>query len=145
LDKYKTLIRSRDLEITQLHSYVDEMRIKNNDNIDKNTLKNMFESIIDNLPLNVTNDVKKDLLKLAKYLNVVVDINLNENIRKQPYRKSAPKNYKLKEHRFLQVQSKSNLESESDKIEDALKEFDGDYDIEELRLMRIKFISEVAN
>ena len=31
------------------------------------------------------------------------------------------------------------------KIEDALKEFDGDYDIEELRLMRIKFISEVAN
>lgn len=37
------------------------------------------------------------------------------------------------------------LESESDKIEDALKEFDGDYDIDELRLMRIKFISEVAN
>ncbi len=37
------------------------------------------------------------------------------------------------------------MESESDRIEDALKEFDGDYDIEELRLMRIKFISEVAN
>lgn len=37
------------------------------------------------------------------------------------------------------------MESETDKIEDALKEFDGDYDIEELRLMRIKFISEVAN
>ncbi len=37
------------------------------------------------------------------------------------------------------------MDSESDKIEDALKEFDGDYDIEELRLMRIKFISEVAN
>ena len=32
-----------------------------------------------------------------------------------------------------------------DPVEDALKEFDGDYDIEELRLMRIKFISEVAN
>ncbi len=26
-----------------------------------------------------------------------------------------------------------------------LKEFDGEYDIDELRLMRIKFISEVAN
>jgi ATP-dependent DNA helicase RecQ len=26
-----------------------------------------------------------------------------------------------------------------------LKEFDGEYDINELRLMRIKFISEVAN
>jgi len=37
------------------------------------------------------------------------------------------------------------MESESDRIEDALKEFDGDYDINELRLMRIKFISEVAN
>jgi ATP-dependent DNA helicase RecQ len=37
------------------------------------------------------------------------------------------------------------MDSESDNIETALKEFDGDYDIEELRLMRIKFISEVAN
>ncbi|MDK2770636.1 MAG: DNA helicase RecQ [Flavobacterium sp.] len=37
------------------------------------------------------------------------------------------------------------MDSESDKIEEALKEFDGDYDTEELRLMRIKFISEVAN
>ncbi len=37
------------------------------------------------------------------------------------------------------------MESESDDIETALKEFDGDYDIDELRLMRIKFISEVAN
>ena len=37
------------------------------------------------------------------------------------------------------------MESESDDIEKALKEFDGDYDIDELRLMRIKFISEVAN
>jgi ATP-dependent DNA helicase RecQ len=37
------------------------------------------------------------------------------------------------------------MESETDKIEPALKEFEGEYDIEELRLMRIKFISEVAN
>jgi len=37
------------------------------------------------------------------------------------------------------------MESETDKIEEALKEFDGEYDIDELRLMRIKFISEVAN
>lgn len=37
------------------------------------------------------------------------------------------------------------MESESDRIEDALKEFDGDFDIDELRFMRIKFISEVAN
>jgi ATP-dependent DNA helicase RecQ len=37
------------------------------------------------------------------------------------------------------------MESDSDNIEAALKEFEGDYDIDELRLMRIKFISEVAN
>ena len=37
------------------------------------------------------------------------------------------------------------MESESDSIEDALKEFDGEYDLDELRFMRIKFISEVAN
>ena len=37
------------------------------------------------------------------------------------------------------------MESETDSIEKALKEFDGDYDLDELRFMRIKFISEVAN
>ena len=37
------------------------------------------------------------------------------------------------------------MEAESDSIANALKEFEGDYDTEELRLMRIKFISEVAN
>jgi ATP-dependent DNA helicase RecQ len=37
------------------------------------------------------------------------------------------------------------MESHSDKISDAIEEFDGDYEEEELRLYRIKFISEVAN
>ena len=37
------------------------------------------------------------------------------------------------------------LEADSDKIDDAMKEFGGDYEEEELRLYRIKFISEVAN
>ncbi|WP_282134479.1 RecQ family ATP-dependent DNA helicase [Seonamhaeicola maritimus] len=37
------------------------------------------------------------------------------------------------------------MESETDDIDDAIEEFDGDYDDEELRLYRIKFISEVAN
>ncbi len=37
------------------------------------------------------------------------------------------------------------MESETDKINDAIEEFDGEYDDEELRLYRIKFISEVAN
>ncbi|TXE05526.1 DNA helicase RecQ [Gelidibacter salicanalis] len=37
------------------------------------------------------------------------------------------------------------MESNTDKIDVAIDEFDGDYDDEELRLYRIKFISEVAN
>ena len=37
------------------------------------------------------------------------------------------------------------MEAESDNIQKALDEFDGEYDEEELRLMRIKFINEVAN
>ncbi|WP_348741769.1 RecQ family ATP-dependent DNA helicase [Tenacibaculum sp. 190524A05c] len=37
------------------------------------------------------------------------------------------------------------MEAETDKIQEALDEFDGDYDDEELRLMRIKFTSDVAN
>lgn len=37
------------------------------------------------------------------------------------------------------------LEAETDSIEEAMEEFDGDYEDEELRLYRVKFISEVAN
>ncbi|MGY8910994.1 MAG: HRDC domain-containing protein, partial [Flavobacteriales bacterium] len=37
------------------------------------------------------------------------------------------------------------MEAETDDIEEALSEFDGDYDEDELRLMRIKFFNEVGN
>ena len=37
------------------------------------------------------------------------------------------------------------MDSKNDKIQNALDEFNGEFDEEELRLMRIKFISEVAN
>ncbi|MCB0373706.1 MAG: DNA helicase RecQ [Muricauda sp.] len=37
------------------------------------------------------------------------------------------------------------LEADTDSISQAIDEFDGDYDDEELRLYRLKFISEVAN
>jgi len=36
------------------------------------------------------------------------------------------------------------LESESEDISDALKEFDGEYDEEELRIFRVKFLSDVS-
>ena len=37
------------------------------------------------------------------------------------------------------------MEAESDDIESAMEEFEGDYEDEELRLYRIKFYSEVAH
>ena len=37
------------------------------------------------------------------------------------------------------------MNAEKDAIRDAMEEFGGDYEEEELRLMRIKFISDVAN
>jgi ATP-dependent DNA helicase RecQ len=36
-------------------------------------------------------------------------------------------------------------DAETDDIENAHQEFDGDFSEEELRMMRIKFMSEVAN
>ena len=36
------------------------------------------------------------------------------------------------------------LESESEDISDALTEFDGEYDEEELRIFRVKFLSDVS-
>ena len=37
------------------------------------------------------------------------------------------------------------MTAEKDAIKDAMAAFGGDYEEEELRLMRIKFISDVAN
>jgi len=37
------------------------------------------------------------------------------------------------------------MDADSDSIDEAFNEFDGDFSEEELRLMRIKFMSEVAN
>jgi ATP-dependent DNA helicase RecQ len=37
------------------------------------------------------------------------------------------------------------MTAKSDKIQEALDEFEGEFDEDELRLMRIKFINEVGN
>ena len=37
------------------------------------------------------------------------------------------------------------MDSETDSIEEAMTYFDGDFEEEPLRLMRIKFMSEVGN
>lgn len=57
-------------------------------------------------------------------------------------------NYWLEDHLDEDQQEEIHdyfLEAESDSINDAMEEFDGDYEEEELRLYRIKFISELAN
>ena len=74
-------------------------------------------------------DLKKaDHGKLNGYIDPAVDrfvVNLDEDQQEE-----------LKEY---------FLESESEDISDALEEFDGDYDEEELRLYRIKFLNDVSN
>ena len=37
------------------------------------------------------------------------------------------------------------MEAETDSIDLAVKEFDGDYEEEDIRIYRLKFISEVGN
>ena len=37
------------------------------------------------------------------------------------------------------------MDAETDEIQEAIDEFDGDYDFDELRLMRIRFFNEVGN
>ena len=37
------------------------------------------------------------------------------------------------------------MESETDSLAEAIEEFDGEYTDEEIRLVRIRFMSEIAN
>lgn len=37
------------------------------------------------------------------------------------------------------------IEAETDSLEDAMEEFDGDFDYEELNLFRLSFLSKLAN
>jgi ATP-dependent DNA helicase RecQ len=57
-------------------------------------------------------------------------------------------NYQLND--MLEAESQQEImdyfrDAETDDIENAHQEFDGDFSEEELRMMRIKFMSEVAN
>jgi ATP-dependent DNA helicase RecQ len=49
------------------------------------------------------------------------------------------------EDQQLEILDYFKVDAETDGIEEALEEFDGDYEEEELRLMRIKFMSDFAN
>ena len=49
------------------------------------------------------------------------------------------------QHRLKEIYDYFLEDAESDDISEAYQEFDGDYSEDELRLMKIKFMSEMAN
>ena len=91
------------------------------------------------LPLSDIADAKKmEMIDLIKEMEAIVNSGTRLNI-----------NYALEE--ILDEDQQEEIhdyfleDAETDDIESAMEEFDGDYEEEELRLYRIKFFSEVAN
>ena len=98
----------------------------------------IIQNIDRKLPLeDIASAVGKALPELIEEIETIVSAGTKVNI-----------DYYLEE--FLDEDAQEELyeyfmEAESDSLEVALEEFDGDYTEEELQLMRIKFMSEVAN
>ena len=91
------------------------------------------------LPLSDIADAKKmEMIDLIKEMEAIVNSGTRLNI-----------NYALDE--ILDEDQQEEIhdyfleDAETDDIETAMEEFDGDYEEEELRLYRLKFFSEVAN
>jgi len=98
----------------------------------------IIQNIDRKLPLeDIASAIGKKLPDLIEEIETIVSAGTKVNI-----------DYYLKE--ILDEDSQEELfeyfmEAESDSIDLAMEEFDGDYTEEELQLMRIKFMSEVAN
>ena len=131
------------LELIQ--SYVEENRIlRPNDLIVKSTGANstlklyMIQSVDRKLPLDDIAAAKgMSMMKFVKEMETIVFSGTKLNI-----------SYWVDE--LLDEDQQEELyeyfmESETDAIATALEEFDGEYEEEEIRLYRIKFMSEVAN
>jgi ATP-dependent DNA helicase RecQ len=91
------------------------------------------------LPLSDIADAKKmEMNDLIKEMEIIVNSGTKLNI-----------NYAIDE--ILDEDQQEDIhdyfleDAETDDIETAMEEFDGEYEEEELRLYRIKFFSEVAN
>ncbi len=90
------------------------------------------------LPLDdIANSLGKNLPEIIEEIETIVTSGTKINI-----------NYYLDE--ILDEDSQGEImeyfmESESDSIQDAYREFDGDFTEEELRLMRVKFMSDMGN
>ena len=131
--------------INLINKYVEDNNVvRVDDLIIKSTGSNsslklfIIQSVDRKLPLNDIADAKgMDIPDFIKELESIVFSGTKLNI-----------NYWIDEILDEDQQEEIHdyfMESDSDAIEAAVEEFDGDYDDEELRLYRIKFISEVAN
>ncbi len=98
----------------------------------------IIQNVDRKLPLNdISNSKGMEMNELIKEMEAIVYSGTKLNI-----------SYWIDDHLDEDQQEEIHeyfLEAETDSIDDAIEEFDGDYEDEELRLYRIKFISEVAN
>ena len=131
--------------ITLIKEYMEENGIERpQDMLVKSVVKksgakvHIIQNIDRKLPLeDIASAVGKALPELIEEIETIVSAGTKVNI-----------DYYLEE--ILDEDAQEELyeyfmEAESDSLEVALEEFDGDYTEEELQLMRIKFMSEVAN
>ncbi|OCB76528.1 ATP-dependent DNA helicase RecQ [Flavobacterium crassostreae] len=131
--------------VTLIHKYVQENDILRPDDL---VVKSTGTNSVNKLYIIQNIDRKLSLEDIAKAKGLTMDLLIKEM--EQIVYSGTKLNIKYWIDEMLDEDQQEEIydyfmESESDKIEEALKEFEGDYDIDELRLMRIKFISEVAN
>ena len=134
-----------DTFVSLIKMYVDENEITRPDDfIVKSTGSNsslklyIIQNIDRKLPLTDIADAKKmEMSEFIKEMEVIVNSGTKLNI-----------DYWIDEILDEDQQDEIHeyfLDAESDDIESAMDEFEGDYEDEELRLYRIKFFSEVAH
>lgn len=128
-----------------IKNYVDENEIDRPQDLVVKSLVNksglkvqLIQNIDRKLPLeDISKSQGKSMDEIVEEIEMIVNSGTRVNI-----------NYYIDE--ILDEDNQEEIydyfsEAETDSLEDAYEEFDGDYTEEELRLMRIKFMSEMAN
>jgi len=131
--------------IALIHNYVEDNSIERPQDmvvkslVNKSGLKvQLIQNIDRKLPLeDIGRSQGKSMDEVIEEIEAIVSSGTRVNI-----------NYYIDE--ILDPENQEEIydyfsEAESDDLKDAYREFDGDYTEEELRLMRIKFMSEMAN
>jgi ATP-dependent DNA helicase RecQ len=129
-----------------ISTYVDENDVMRPDDfVVKSTGTNsalklyIITNVDKKLPLSDIADAKKmEMIDLIKEMEAIVNSGTKLNI-------SYALEEILDEDQQEEIHDYFLEDAETDDIETAMEEFDGDYEEEELRLYRLKFFSEVAN